>query len=89
MRGVAVYHLEILATPYEVLVSRLAELLGEATARSAVNTFCKQTVGVAPTALTASQLSIVLPSFRPMLSILIGSSKSDLVLKNITQELNR
>lgn len=75
------------STPYELLVARLAEFLGEPTARSAVNTFCKQKVGVQPAALTKAQLSMVLPSFRPMLMILIGTSNTDAVLARITQEL--
>lgn len=71
----------------QLLVDRLTTLLGPQAAQSAVNTFCKRTVGVAPENLTANQLKLVLPSFKPMLSILIGTSQADGLLANLTQEL--
>lgn len=74
-------------SPYELLVSRLAEYLGEPSARSTVNSFCKQKVGVQPAALSASQLSLVLPSLRPMLMILIGTSNADAIIARIAKEL--
>jgi hypothetical protein len=76
-------------TPYELLVTRLAEFLGEPNARSTVNSFCRQKVGVAPDALSAAQLNLVLPSLKPMLSILIGTSNADGLLVRISQELSR
>lgn len=71
--------------PSDVLVQRLAELLGPQTARSTVNTFCRRTVGVAPESLSASQLA--LPSLKPMLSMLIGTTKADALLANLGKEL--
>lgn len=68
-------------------MARLAEYLGEPSARSTVNSFCKQKVGVQPTALSPSQLMLVLPSLRPMLAILIGTRNADSILARITQEL--
>lgn len=76
-----------MTSPYELLVTRISEYLGEPSARSTVHTFCKQKVGVAPTSLSASQLKLVLPSLRPMLMILIGTTNADAILARITQEL--
>jgi len=73
----------------EVLVDRLAQLLGPQMARSTVNTFCKRTVGVAPEALSASQLALVLPSLKPMLSTLIGTTHADTLITTLSQELSR
>ncbi len=72
-----------MATPYELLVTRLAEFLGEPNARSTVNSLCKQKIGIAPASLTASQLQLVLPAFKPMLSILIGTTNTDGLLARI------
>lgn len=74
-------------TPYELMVNRLAEYLGEPSARSTVNTFCRQKVGVAPESLTSAQLNLVFPSFRPMLMILLGTTNTDAILTRISQEL--
>lgn len=74
-------------SPYEMMVERLAKLLGEPSARSTVNTFCRQKVGVAPESLTRAQLNLVLPSFKPMLMILVGTTNAELVLASIAQEL--
>jgi|GEM_PF-5475859 len=76
-----------MADAAELLVNRLSTLLGPQAAQSAVNTFCKRTVGVAPENLTAPQLKLVLPSFKPMLSILVGTTQADGLLASITQEL--
>lgn len=72
----------------QILVERLSALLGPQAAQSAVNTFCKRTVGVAPESLTTAQMRLVLPSFKPMLSILIGTSQADGLLATLTQELS-
>jgi hypothetical protein len=78
-----------MASAATLLVDRLTALLGPQAAQSAVNTFCKRTVGVAPENLTATQLKLVLPSFKPMLSILIGTTQADGLLANLTQELSK
>lgn len=77
------------ASAAEILVERLAEILGAQAARSTVNTFCKRTVGVAPEALSHKQLSLVMPSLKPMLSILIGTSRADQVIQSISKELSK
>jgi hypothetical protein len=71
----------------QLLTERLSALLGPQAAQSAVNTFCKRTVGVAPEKLTGSQLKMVLPSFKPMLSILIGTTQADGLIANLSKEL--
>jgi hypothetical protein len=76
-----------MADAAQLLVNRLSTLLGPQAAQSAVNTFCKRTVGVAPENLTAPQLKLVLPSFKPMLSILVGTTQADGLLASITLEL--
>lgn len=78
-----------MAAAAQLLVDRLSVLLGPQAAQSAVNTFCKRTVGVAPENLTAPQLKMVLPSFKPMLSILIGTTQAEGLLSHLTQELTK
>ncbi len=88
-RDRSLVHCRSVVTPFELLVQRLSEFLGEPNARSTVNSFCKQKVGVAPAALSASQLNLVLPSFKPMLSILIGTTHAEALLARISSELSR
>jgi hypothetical protein len=76
-------------TPSELLIARLGTFLGPEMARSTVNTFCKRQVGVAPEALKANQVLLVLPTFKSMLSTLIGSSHAQTVITQITQELSK
>lgn len=76
-----------MASAAQILVERLSALLGPQAAQSAVNTFCKRTVGVAPDSLSPAQMKLVLPSFKPMLSILIGTTQADGLLATLTQEL--
>lgn len=78
-----------MATAAETLTQRLSALLGPQAAQSAVNTFCKRTVGVAPEKLTSAQLRLVLPSFKPMLSILIGTTQADGLIASLTQEFSK
>lgn len=85
----SVHNVELMTTAAQLLVQRLSALLGPQAAQSAVNTFCKRTVGVAPESLSSAQLRLVLPSFKPMLSILIGTSQADGLIANLTQELSR
>ena len=72
----------------EVLVARLAELLGPQAAQSAVNTFCKRTVGVAPENLTRGQLKLVLPSLKPLLGLLLGTTRATSLLADLDKELS-
>lgn len=72
----------------ELLVSRLATYLGPQAAQSAVNTFCKRTVGVTPESLSRGQLNMVLPSLKPMLALLLGATRADAVLLELTRELS-
>jgi hypothetical protein len=69
-----------------IIVKRLAEYLGPEAAQSAVNTFCKK-IGVAPNALSAAQLRLLLPSLRPMLQILLGTTRAETVLGRLDKDL--
>lgn len=70
----------------EKIVGRLAEYLGPQAARSTVNTFCKR-VGVAPEALSASQLALLLPTLKPMLQILLGTTRAEAVMTQLGKDL--
>jgi hypothetical protein len=69
-----------------IIVDRLAEYLGQQAAQSTVNTFCRK-VGVAPEALSASQLSLLLPTLRPLLQILLGTTRAEAVLSQLGKDL--
>lgn len=73
-------------TPAQRVVQRLAALLGPAAAESTLNTFCKRTVGVKPEALTAAQMPLVLPSLKPLLSVMVGQQKADVLIAELLQE---
>lgn len=72
----------------ELLVARLSTLLGPQAAQSAVNTFCKRTVGVSPENLTRGQLRMVLPSLKPLLGLLIGTTRATTLLAELEKELS-
>ncbi|MFZ5441444.1 MAG: hypothetical protein ACOZQL_15665 [Myxococcota bacterium] len=72
--------------PAERVVQKLAELLGPVAAQSTLNTFCKRTVGVKPESLTASQMQLVLPSLKPLLSVLVGAEKSEVLIAGLLKE---
>ena len=76
-------------TPAETVVARLADLLGPAAAQSTLNTFCKRTVGVKPESITAAQMPLVLPSLKPLLSIMVGVAKADALISKLLQEFSR
>lgn len=71
----------------DLLVQRLTQYMGAAGATSTVNTFCRSTLKVAPESLTRQQLPLVLPSFKPLLSILLGTAKADAFLQQLSAEL--
>lgn len=73
--------------PAEVVVERLGELIGPQAALSTLNTFCKRTVGVNPDAMSASQMVLVLPSLKQLLSVLVGAVKAEAVVAALQQEL--
>ena len=68
------------------MVARLGALLGPAAAQSTLNTFCKRTVGVKPEALTAAQMPLVLPSLKPLLSIMVGASRAEALVASLLKE---
>jgi hypothetical protein len=76
-------------SPAEIVVNRLAELLGPAAAQSTLNTFCKRTVGVKPESLTAAQMPLVLPSLKPLLSVMVGVAKADALIAKMLEEFKR
>ncbi len=77
------------STPAETIIACLAKYIGEPTAVSTVNVFCRRTVGVEPKALNQKQLMLVLPSLRPVLQILMGTTRAEQVLTEIQGELSK
>lgn len=75
-----------MASPAEVIVQRLSVLIGASAAQSTVNTFCKRTIGVKPEALTAAQVVLVLPSLKQFLSVMVGLSKAETIVAELTKE---
>ena len=78
-----------MASPAEIVVQRLAELLGPAAAQSTLNTFCKQKVGVKPESLTAAQMPLVLPALKPLLSVMVGVARAEAMIASMLKEFQR
>ena len=73
--------------PYVVVESRLAELLGPNTARTAVRTFCQRSLGIPPEQLTAADVPRLLAALRPTLRTLLGAMTAERVLAEIGKEV--
>jgi hypothetical protein len=73
----------------EILTLRLAQYLGPAAAANTVHSLCLREARVAPEALSPAQLARVVPALEPLLSVLLGSMKTDLLLSQLAKELTR
>ena len=73
----------------EILTLRLAQYLGPAAATNTVHNLCLREASAAPEALSAAQVARVVPGLEPLLSVLLGSVKTDLLLSQLTRELTR
>ena len=74
---------------HDILTRRLAQYLGPAAAENTVDTLCRQHAGAAPGALTGAQLVHALPSLQPLLSVLLGTTKAEIVLSQLSKDLAR
>jgi hypothetical protein len=74
---------------FEILTGRLAQYLGPAAATNTVDTLCRQHAGAAPETLTGAQLVRVLPSLQPLLSVLLGTTKTEILLSQLAKDLAR
>ncbi len=73
----------------DILTSRLAQYLGPGAASNTVDTFCRQHAGAAPEALTGPQLARALPALQPLLSVLLGTTKAEILLSQLAKDLGR
>lgn len=72
-----------------LLTARLAQYLGPQAAANTVDTFCRRSAGARPEALTPAQLVGVLPSLQPLLSVLLGTTKAEILLSQLAKDLSR
>ena len=73
----------------DILTLRLAQYLGPAAAANTVHNLCLRDARVAPEALSPAQLARVVPGLQPLLSVLLGNMKTELLLAQLTKELTR
>jgi hypothetical protein len=75
--------------PIDILTQTLAQYLGPHAAANTVEGFCRRSAGVAPEAATAPQLVKALPHLQPLLSVLLGTTKAEIVLSQLSKDLSR
>jgi hypothetical protein len=73
----------------EILTVRLAQYLGHAAAANTVHALCLREASAAPGALSSAQLARVVPGLQPLLSVLLGNMKTELLLAQLSKELSR
>lgn len=73
----------------EILTYRLAQFLGPAAAANTVESLCRREAGAAPEALAPAQLARVVPELQPLLSVLLGSMKAELLVSQLAKDLTR
>ena len=73
----------------EILTLRLAQYLGPAAAANTVHNLCLREASAAPETLSSAQVARVVPGLEPLLSVLLGSVKTELLLSQLTRELTR
>jgi hypothetical protein len=71
----------------EVIVERLAAVLGPHTARVAIKTFAGASGGRAPEALTRADVPALLAALRPMLRTLLGRERAEGMVLQLAREL--
>lgn len=72
--------------PAELIRERLAHYVGPFTARTAIQTFAKEALGVHPNAVTLEQAPQLLDALGPVLRTLLGKT-ADEVLDQLREEL--
>jgi hypothetical protein len=72
-----------------ILTCRLAQYLGPAAAANTVHGLCHREAGAAPETLTPAQLARVVPGLQPLLSVLLGGMKTELLLSQLAKDLSR
>ncbi len=73
----------------EILTLRLAQYLGPAAAANTVHNLCLREESAAPEALSSAQVARLVPELQPLLSVLLGSVKTELLLSQLARELTR
>ena len=74
-------------TIQEVIVERLAAVLGPHTARVALKTFADASGGRKPEALTPADVPALLAALRPMLRTLLGRERAEGLVLQLGREL--
>lgn len=73
----------------QLLTERLARYLGPLAAANTVEAFCTRHAGKAPQALSGAELAGVLPHLQPLLSVFLGTTKTEVLLSQLGKELTR
>jgi hypothetical protein len=73
-------------TTSERVEELLAALLGPNMARNATRTFCRQSLGIEPEALTPADVPRLAAALRPALRTLLGATSAERVVEEIVRE---
>ncbi len=71
----------------EIIVEGLTPYLGPHTARTAVRTFAMRALNLTPEALTLTDALKLTDALRPTLGALLGTERSEEVLRTLTAQL--
>ena len=73
----------------KLLTERLAQYLGPRAAANTLEAFCRRHAAKAPEALSGAELARVLPHLQPLLSVFLGTTKTEVLLSQLGKELTR
>jgi len=74
----------------QLLAERLSKYLGPQAAANTLEAFCRRhAAGKAPDALSGPELARVLPHLQPLLSVFLGTTKTEVLLQQLEKELSR
>jgi len=73
--------------PAEIVVERLAQYLGPHTARVAVKSFSLRVLGLQVERITRADVPALLEALRPMLKTMIGTQRSEVLLRDLAKEI--
>ena len=73
----------------KLLTERLAQYLGHGAAANTLEAFCRRHAAKPPEALSGPELARVLPHLQPLLSVFLGTTKTEVLLSQLGKELTR
>lgn len=73
--------------PADIIAEEIGRYLGPHMARNAVKTFAAKALGRGPETILDSDAPALLQAMRPMLRTLLGATQAELVVQQLTKEI--